>query len=413
MSSPLPGLRPLEPVPFDHGEERRIAWRDPSGLAQTIDVPQPVAVLMSLFDGQRSAEQVCAAWQSLSGEDLPAEFVDKLIAELDEHLVLDTPHFHAARAETLAQFRAQGVRRMAHAPDGYPADAAACAELFDTLLAQGRAEALSLRHGAVRGLIAPHIDLARGGPCYGAAYAALRDEPADLYIVFGTAHGSCCWPDPPPLATLTRLDYATPFGTLPTARGFIDDLCRRYAACGGEPDDLFRDELVHRGEHSVEFQTAFLHHLFSDHPVQVVPVLLGSLHEFFDQPEALEDGAGLGPLLDALAATIDAWPGRVCLIAGADLCHVGPRFGDREEVSTERVAEVATSDEQALALLSHHDPAAFFGHFAASANPLNVCSVANLYVLRALLPDAELELLRWQVAVDPQQTVSFAAAALR
>jgi hypothetical protein len=36
-----------------------------------------------------------------------------------------------------------------------------------------------------------------------------------------------------------------------------------------------------------------------------------------------------------------------------------------------------------------------------------------MYVLRALLPDDELELLRWQVAVDPQQTVSFAAAALR
>lgn len=410
---PVPRLRPLEPVMFDHEGERRVAWRDPLGLADQVDVPHPVAMLMSLLDGERDVDEICAAWQELSGEALPPEFVERFAGELDEHLLLDTPRFAEARAGALAAFRGQPVRAMAHAVGGYPDEPEACAAHLEDLLDRGRKLAMTLREGQIQGLVAPHIDLHRGGECYGAAYDALRESEADLFIVLATAHSSTCWPEEPPLATLTRLDYETPFGRATTDQAFIDTLCERYAEAGGDPDDLFRDELVHRAEHSAEFQVLFLDHLFGDRPYKVVPILLGSLHEFYLQPDLVESERGLGPFIDALAAAIDSYPGQVCLIAGADLSHVGPRFGDEEEVDDDRVDEVATADEQALGAFVGQGAEAFFEHFAACENDRNVCSVANLYALRALLPDAEVELLRYQVAFDPEQTVSFAAGVLR
>ena len=59
------------------------------------------------------------------------------------------------------------------------------------------------------------------------------------------------------------------------------------------------------------------------------------------------------------------------------------------------------------------DPEAFLASVAADGNARHVCSISNLYLLRSLLPEADIELLRYDVALDPQQTVTFASALLR
>lgn len=413
-SSDRPRLRPLEALPFEHEGEPHIAWRDPLGLMPMIQVPHPVAALMSLLDGTRTCQEVLQRWFELAEEELPAEFLEELLGQLEDHLALETPRFREALAEHRAAFSAREVRPPAHCPGGYPDDPAICASLLDDLLRRGQAEAPAQRSGAPLGLVAPHIDLTRGGVSYGAAYETLRESDADLFIVLGVAHSTTVYPDPPPLATLTRLDYDTPLGTAITDRRFIDDLLVNYQAAGGDPLDLFRDELVHETEHSIEFQMLFLEHLHGHRDVRVVPLLMGSLHEFYEQPDRLLDGAtSLGPLVRALRQTIAEYPGRVCLVAGADLSHVGPRFGDPEPVDEARVEAVGEGDQEALHRFILSGADAFFAHFAADHNQRNVCSVANLYLLRALLPEAEVELLRWEAAFDPQQTVTFAAAALR
>ncbi len=398
-----PCLRPLEAIPIEQQGEVHIVWRDPAGLAATVEVPQPVALLMSLMDGHRDLTGLRAAWLQLSGEDLPVEFLSQMAAELDEHLLLDTPRFRAAREEVLARYRS-GPRQPAHL-GAYPEQPADCAAYLESLL-DGLPGA-----GAPRGLVAPHVDLLRGGPCYGAAYAALRASTADLFVVIGIAHGSCCWPEPPPLVTLTRVDFATPLGVCRTDTAVVDRLAADYAAAGGDPDDLFRDELVHRTEHSVEFQMLFLQHLHGRRDFRVLPILTGSLHEFHDRPEALPGAAGLGRFVAVLRQAIAEYPGEVCVVAGADLSHVGPRFGQPEPVDQARLAAVRSGDGAALTALES-GPDEWFAHFAADGNARNVCSVSNLYVLRSLLPSARITRLGYEVAYDPHQTVSFAALAL-
>lgn len=403
-----PHLRPLEPLSVELDGEPRVAWRDPLAIAPLIHVPAPLAMLMALLDGTREVASIAEEWQAATGEALPPEFLARLVTELDEFLLLDSPRYRAARAAALEAYRAQPSRPATLAPDGYPDEPEACQSYLDALLGTARS---SPPTEPLRGLVAPHIDLHRGAPCYADAYAALAGSGAELFVVLGIAHSTSCWPAPPPLATLTRLDFDTPLGTVRTDAAFVDRLAERYAAAGGS-EDLFADELVHRHEHSLELQVIFLQRLFGHRPFAIVPLLLGSLQGFYETPAEVDGPAGLGPLLEAVRETIDADPREVCLIAGADLSHLGPRFGHGRPVDPEWVERCRVADLAELGALGELGAGAYFEAVAAHRNARNVCSVANLYALRRLLPDARFRLLRYEAAVDPQQTVSFAAAAL-
>ena len=124
---------------------------------------------------------------------------------------------------------------------------------------------------ALSGLIAPHIDPRRGGPAYAHAYGELltRERP-DLVIILGTSH----YGSGPQLFTATRKDYMTPLGAVATDREFVDRLAARYG-----DGDLFADELLHRNEHSIEFQALFLAWALGTAGYKVVPILVGSFHE--------------------------------------------------------------------------------------------------------------------------------------
>lgn len=417
MQSPSPGtlakprLRPLDPIPFDEDGEPFIAWRDPLNLTDPIQVPRPVALLMTFMDGSRDLAGLQTAWQETTNEELPLDFLRRLVQDLDGCLLLDTPNFHDTRANALEAYRQAPYRPPAHCPGAYPDDPDALRDWLDELLAAGEAAALVDGQVAPRGLVAPHIDLGRGGVAYGAAYHNLRSSAADLFIVLGIAHSSSCWPLEPPLLSLTRQHYHTPLGTLATDTSFVDALVAAYVEAGGSEEALFRDELVHRDEHSLEFQMLFLQHLHGGRPCKVVPILCGSLHEFYEQPGEVGGEHGLGPVIQALRTAIAQYEGEVVVVAGADLSHLGSRFGCPRPADEATVKAIEAGDLQALGQLSV-DADRWFAHFAANFNARNVCSVSNLYLVRALLPDARFELLRHEVAFDPEQTVSFAAARL-
>ncbi len=67
-------------------------------------------------------------------------------------------------------------------------------------------------------------------------------------MILGTSHYGAG----PELFSATRKNYATPFGAVETDGAFVDRLAARYSG------DLFADEMLHRGEHSIEFQALFL-----------------------------------------------------------------------------------------------------------------------------------------------------------
>lgn len=269
--------------------------------------------------------------------------------------------------------------------------------MIDEIIASGTAAPVS----EVRGLIAPHLDYPRGAPCYADAYATLRHvAPADRYVILGTNHAGRS-----AAVVATRKDFETPLGVAPVDAAFVDRLEARLGV------DLCVAEDDHDIEHSVELQVHMLQVVQPERPFRIVPVLCPSPCG----PTGLTPADGTGPDLDALADALSeeltADAERTVLIAGADLSHVGQRFGDPEVTTPEFLKDVEEVDRGLLRQLEKGATDDFVGRLAETDNPTRVCSAGCLYALMRALPGGTCRVMRYHQAVDMEQETHVTCAA--
>jgi AmmeMemoRadiSam system protein B len=362
-----PRLRPLEAFPLETEDGRVLALRDPSGLSDAIALlPPGAAAVVQLFDGRRDRKDVQLEFLRRHGQMLPSDVLESLISRLDESLLLDSPRFRVHVAEVTAAFRGAAVRPAAHAGRSYPGEPAELRRFLHDCFPDGDGAA-GAASPAVRALVAPHIDLHRGGAAYGATYCALTGSDADLYVVFGTDHVGVDHP-----FTLTRKHYQTPLGEVATDVALVDALAARL----GDPS-LFADELHHRTEHSIEFQALLLRYVLGEHPFQVLPVLCGSLHRQLQSGRDPADDPRVGHFLDAVAELSASR--RVCYIAGADFAHVGPRFGDARPLGSADRERLARADAESLDACARGDALGFWRSVQRDGDGRRICGTAPIY----------------------------------
>ena len=384
-----PRLVPVEyhVVTCDDGE-RLMVLRDPAGIAgEGLGLSPAAYWVAGQLDGSRTPPEVLAHARS-SGAQLGAAELSALIDALSEAGFLEGPSREAQRRRALREFRAQPARPPSCAGSVYPTDAAVLRAALDGWLGLPSGGPPSQ---PIRLVIAPHIDYARGAAGYAHAYRALSASDADLFVVFGTAHST-----PPHLFTLTRLDQDTPLGPVRTDRPVVEAL----AAELGE-GELFDDELAHRDEHSIELQLVMLAHVVR-RPFTVVPVLCSSISHLPDPAPAT------ARFLAALGRAVQGR--RVCWLAGADLAHVGPQYGDPLPPSARELARLADQDRHTLRQVAAGDAAGFHREAIRDDERRRLCGIAPIYAaLRASGLPARL--LHYQQWTDGTDSVSFVAAA--
>ncbi len=404
-----PRLRALEPLPFRHDGEVVIALRDSLGLAQPgLVVPLGVYFLVSQMDGRSSIEEISAKFKGQFQAEIPLTTVQEIVLQLDEAHCLETERFRRHRDERLQAYREAPLRPMAHAGGGYPTDPEKLRRLLDRHFTDdgGPGSLPRPNEGSdVRAIISPHLDFARGGPNYGWSYRALGEGPTpETVIIFGTAHGPCHSP-----MMFTRKDFDTPLGPVPVERDFIDAVQAKVS------HDLFEDEILHITEHSVEFQVVSLRHVFPDaEEMRIVPIICGALH-LTAENGGLPKGSQFGETLQAILDTIAEWPRRVTAVAGADLAHIGPQFGDEGPVDQGLLDEVGRLDEEALGLAARGEAEGFLRSFAPTKNARRVCSIACIYAALRCLPALGVEqgrVLNYVQSVDPKGEVCVTHASL-
>jgi hypothetical protein len=388
-SAPRPKLAHVDPQPVTAEDGTELfTLRDPLGIARDGLGLSPAALwLASRLDGSRTAADVAALARAQGLEVAPAR-VAQLVEALRAAGYLEGPQREALRRRALAEFRAAGVRRPSCAGGVYPEERASLRAALDGWLDVPRgpppARPVSL-------LVAPHLDYGRGATGYAHAYGALAATDADLFVVFGTAHAS-----PPHLFTLTRLDHATPLGPVRTDGDVVEAL----AGALGEAE-LFDDELAHRDEHSVELQLVLLAHLVP-RPFTVVPVLCSTISHLADP------AAAAAPFLAALARAVAGR--RVCYVAGADLAHVGPMYGDPRTPTAAELAALEEADRRTMAFVAAGDPEGFHRDAIRDDARRRLCGVAPIYAaMRA--SGARASLLHYGRWTDGTDSVSYAAAA--
>ncbi len=406
-----PKIRPVEAFPIDHEGQTLICLRDPTGMA-----PEPILLgmgayfIVTLFDGTNALLDIQASFARRFGEILPSVRLNELIEALDRTYFLDSPAFAERVRQVREEFSRTPQREAALAGLCYEKDAAKLrAEIeawFDSPGGPGRTAAAQKPGNPVAGLISPHIDPRRGGPAYAHAYGELVGrEPPELVVILGTSH----YGTGPELFAATRKDYQTPLGAVATDGDFIERLAARYR--GG---DLFADELLHRNEHSIEFQVLFLAWVLGTNGYQVVPILVNSFHEMVAGGVNPAGNPRVGSFLDALRAELAVERRRVLIIAGVDFAHIGRKFGDTFGVDASVAENVRREDLELIDRITRGDPAAFFAHVYKDQDRRRICGLAPIYTLLELLRDRPGRLLKYDIALEPQtdSAVSFASIAI-
>ena len=395
-SDTCPRLRPLEAFPIEEEGARSFGLRDPGGLSDAVLVLSPAALhIMSLIDGVRSCRGIRDAFENIAGHALPADTLQTLLDHLKKAHFLEGPGFDAFYAEKQNAFRADAVRK---SPVPSALDVLnGSGDLFDELLAGAESPGLS---SPVAGLIAPHLDYPRGGPCYAKAYATIGDRPPpDRVVILGTNHFGRSTS-----VVATTADFETPFGI---ARTDADFLSRVESRCG----NLRTFELDHAREHSIELQVAWLQQIFGSECIRMVPFLCpnpcgpnGFSPDDGESVDLRDFAAILGELVaDDSQDTL--------IVAGADLSHVGAAFGGDRRLDEDYLEEIRRYDLAALDHLVAGDPDAWVAHVAKDDNPTHFCSAGCIYVLAAALPDRQATLFGYHQAVDqPSQTCVTCAA---
>lgn len=408
---PIPALRPLELVPLTHEGRRLFLLRDPAGVAdEAIIMPPASAELLAFCDGEHSVRDVQTAIARATGQIVPVEQIRGFVAKLDANGFLDSPAY-AERRRAIAHAYATAPARPTHfAGQAYAADPDALRRELDALFATeagpGRPAAACAAPPAA--IVAPHIDPVRGAAAYAHAYAPLWGARPERILALGVLHA----PSRDPFV-LTGKDYATPLGAMRT------DVRRVHALAQGLGWDPLEEEELHRAEHSIEFQVLMLQHALSEggtRPLEPAPELLPVLCSFSTEAfgetlEAAARRAQIDAFLQALRALLAEDPVPTLIVAGVDLSHLGPRFGDPGEVSASRAEEIGRRDRATLERLATGDAAGFVAEILREGNDRRLCGFGALYALLALLGPTRGRVLHYDQSREPSGLVSFAALA--
>ncbi len=398
MQDGHPTLRmDLEFYPIEHGGKELVLIRDHLGLVQEGKaVELPLYRFMALLNGSRSIRDLqMELMQQRGGILVNTEEIQDLLARLDASFLLNSEGYRNARDQIIEDFTGKPTRQSSHAGQAYPDDPRALSKRLQDIL--DSQPPVSPPAGRVLALVSPHMDLTAGSSVYGTAYQTVQGLEASRIVVLGVGHHMA-----EGLFCLTEKDFETPLGVVQCDR----DLVRRLRDAGR--DSLSENDFPHRSEHSIEFQLVFLQHQLQGRPFRVIPVLCGFLGSALPEYSRKSYMDKAAPFLEILRGLLEEEG--TLLVAGADLSHVGPKFGDRFPAQSLESRSTA-HDRALLKALSERDADAYWEESRRVGDAYHVCGFSALACLLEILPPCKGQTLDYRIwhEAPTSSSVSFGA----
>ena len=386
----------LEFMPIQDRGQQMILVRDQLGLVRegTVIAPGLYRFLYLLDTLKEYSELQLHLSRQAGGIFISVQEIRKMLDNLDKAFLLDSETYRIEKSRLKTAFAALQTRPPGHAGRSYPAGAEELGRTLDDILA---AKKVPPPRGRIKGLVAPHIDLTVGARGYGAAYGSLKGSFYQRLVVLGVGHHM-----DQGLFSLTGKNFETVFGLLQNDASGVSEL-RENAG-----NILTDSDYDHRLEHSIEFQTLFLKHLFGGQNCLLIPILCGSMKHFLPEysRQAFLDAAG--PFLESLQR-IAARDGTL-IVAGVDFSHIGPKFG-HEHPAKQMQSRAEDHDSALLDALCQQDPDRFWKVSREIDDFFHVCGFSALACLLEVLPDCRSEMLHYEMWHEEptRSAVSFAA----
>ncbi len=390
----LPKLR--DDLIYDEIEENNQKIIVMYDVARTVE--QPVKLPAELFpiiqklDGRTKLKEFSAMIMDKYGENVTLDSVVHLINELEFLGYLLTPTH---------DFLMQKLRPEVCAGNSYPDDPEKLSEYLETILMS--VDQNSIKPGA-NTIIVPHIDYQIGEgshKAYSSAYHAIRNTQADLFVIFGTSHyGNSA------RFMMSERNFNTPLGIVKNDTALLTKLQAEI------PYELTVDEIAHRLEHSIELQIVLLRHIFSDRDFSVLPVLIGSFHDFIIKGDLPKNDKSINEFINGLKKVIHDSGREAIYIASVDFAHVGRRFDDNFDAETV-LESLRNEDTELIEYLSKGNSDKFFSAVSKVQDKRKICGLSPIYSMLQLRGKLNGELLHYYQWNDKptSSAVSFASIA--
>jgi MEMO1 family protein len=400
-----PKLNNIEAFPVEYGGHKLICLRDPRNIkGNALFVSPTTLFIIQHFDGKHSIVDIQKNYMERFRSILFTDDIKKLIKQLDDSLLLQSEHYLEYQKRIREEFDRSIFREPSHAGLSYPRDREELVKWLDNFFDNANQQRPSnSEKGEITGLISPHIDLKRGGTSYALAYKELIDHmEVDVFIIFGTSHYS----EGENPFLLTAKNFKSPLGEIETDVELIESLEK---SCDG---DLFEGEIAHLSEHSIEFQVVFLQYVFGNRKqFKILPVLCNSFQRMIQNGNSPRDDVKVSTFLKSMNEIIKTLGDRVFIIAGADLAHVGQKFGDAEPVNGSTLKWIKERDLLSLSFTEQINADGFYRSVEEEKDRRKICGLSPIYSLLSTVNAKEGKLIDYDQVLEPDtgSVVSFAS----
>lgn len=391
----------MEAVQVEHEGQPMIALLDPAGYAigsLTLSY-QAYCILTLITPGISLAELIKETKKQFSFEPSPNDVKD-LLGKVDSALMMDNERFADAKAAIITEFMERETRLAAHAGRSYPDDPEELVNTLRPLLEPTKGSPAE----SIKAIVVPHIDFRIGADLMAEGWRLIPEEDADLFIILGVGHTL----SEDFFACLDK-DFETPIGSMPVDRKFLAELEKNFG------ESVYGDALAHKSEHSIEFQSLFLSHMFKNKKgVSAVPILLSFPETVFDLHHPVFNGGRVERFISALKKTAEESWRKVIYIASVDFAHIGARFGDQSPLADSTLNRVVKEDRELMQAIEKMDLKAFMTTIMRTNGKNRVCGFPALYTMLKTCGAKHGQTLgyRQNVEGESESMVSFSAMAL-
>jgi MEMO1 family protein len=355
------------------------------------------------FDGEHSLQEIGAIYLKRFGEFLLPNKVDQLVSDLDDKLFLEGRRTESARRDALDAYRQAPYRTATFAGRSYESDPSKLQSQIQGFFKSKdgpEPKASENRGRTIKGLVAPTYELNQAGPIYAWAYKELDEaEQPDLFVVIGTAYSGLGQ-----LFAVTDKSFETPLGAVDVDRTVTDHLKKITPAA-------FDEELAHVHEHAVEFQLPFLQRIVGPKKrFGIVPILCSFSA---DSVRDAQVKAGIDGFIQALRESLSMANRSYCVVAGAELAHIGMRYGDAAPPTDFSFHRCMQQDMAMLKHVENRDPEEFAKFIQQEGDQRRISGFSPIYTLLRLIEAEKGEVLRYDRGITDQynSTVTYASMA--
>lgn len=318
MQTLKPKIRAVEIFPTILDGKEMIILKDPLELnPQMIFLSPESFFLVTLMDGSRTFDDLRMEFFKKRGILPSSDEIAMLINQLSELGLLEDENFKRILKGKAEEYLNKGIRPPVCAGSSYPS----FKEDLIKFLEEIEKIEVPERERRPDFLISPHLDINISKVAYAHSYKNLDLGEKNIIVIFGVAHQGLS-----KNLSLFPIPFETPLGKVQVN----EEISKKFIEKYGSPDDY--EILSHMKEHSIELQLIFLQY-FLKKEFSIVPILVdgsrgsfGQFKEFFDNLFSRKD---------------------IFFIAGIDLSHIGPRYGD-EFPATEDFMERIKGEERVL-----------------------------------------------------------------